>query len=53
MLLLSENCSDICFGLAYIESVLPVENMILDFEEVDSRLLFDSSSIYVHLHQCY
>lgn len=39
MLLLSEHCSDICFGLAYVESVLPVENRILDFEEVDSGLL--------------
>lgn len=54
MLLLSETCSDICFGLAYIESVLPIENMSLDFEEVDSGLLFDSYSIYVYfLHQCY
>lgn len=51
---LSENCSDICFGLAYIERVLPIENMSLDFEEVDSGLLYDSYSIYVHfLHQCY
>lgn len=45
VLLLSENCSDICFALACIESVLPAENMGLDFEEVDSGLLFDSHSI--------
>lgn len=54
VLLLSENCSDICFGLAYIGSVLEIGTMSLDFEEVDSGLLFDSDSIYVHfLHQCY
>lgn len=47
MLLSEELCSGVCFGLAYIESVLMADNMNLDFGELASSLLFDSSSVLV------